>query len=53
MNITELTEKHNGVVEYLRVLEQQHANEKSALQDDIDSLVSRVAALETRLSDIE
>ena len=53
MNITELTEKHNGVVQYLRELEQQHANEKAAMQDDIDSLLSRVAALESRLSDIE
>lgn len=53
MTITELTEKHNAVVEYLRQLEQQHAIEKADKQDEIDSLLSRVAALESRLSDIE
>lgn len=53
MTITELTEKHNAVVEYLRQLEQQRATESAELRNDIDSLLSRVTELETRLRDIE
>ena len=51
MTAAELSEKHNALVEYVRQLEQSHADEAAAMQDDIDSLLARVATLEARLNE--
>lgn len=53
MTITELKEKHNALAEYARAIEQQHIDDTAGMQDDIDSLLARVAALEARLTEIE
>jgi len=53
MTITQLSEKLAAVVDYLRQTEQQHTDTAALMQDDIDSLLARVADLEARLSAID
>ncbi len=53
MTFTELAERLAAVVDYLRQTEQSRNAESESQQDDIDSLLARVAALEHRLSAIE
>jgi len=49
MSLTELSARLDAVLDYLRESEQQ----QQVMQDDIDSLLARVADLEQKLSDIE
>ena len=53
MTTTELSEKMAAVVDYLRQTEQQRIDTAALMQDDIDSLLARVADLEAKLAAIE
>ena len=53
MTITELSKKLAEVLDYLRQSEQQRIDTAALMQDDIDSLLARVADLEARLAAIE
>ncbi len=53
MTITELAEKHNLLVEYVRRHEEINQDDFATMRDDIDLLLMRLTVLEARVVELE